>query len=553
MGAPTTPPAAGLGRNAAVMAVGTALSRLTGLGRLMALTFALGVAESRLADSYNIANTLPNVLYELVLGGVLSSVFIPIVVEELRTRPHREAWQAVSALATTALAVLAAITVAAVVAAPWVVKLFTFRLSGPEAVEQQELATFFLRVFAPQIALYGMAAVAAGLLNAHNRFAVPMFAPVLNNLVVIATLLGFAALTAGIPTAAEVNDDGALRLLLGLGTTAGVAAMALAHLPFLRSLPGRLQLRPSFRHPAVAKLARLSSWTFGYVITNQVGFTVALVLANGVQGGPSAYFTAFAFFQLPYGVAAVSVMTALVPTLAAHHVAGDTDAFRSRLAGGLRALTLLMVPATAAYLVLSRPLISVLLEKGVMGPASGELVAGVLDMFALGLFPFSAFLLFLRAFYARQDARTPMVVNLWAQAFYVGASFAGFALAEIRGLALAHTLSYVVAAVAAGRALSRRTGGMDGARTLREGARVVVATALASAAMVATVAAVSAVVAPGDLRSLTQLTLATGIGTGVFVVAARRMQVAELEVLTRMLPGAAARRARRQGRDSPAG
>lgn len=538
----------GFGRNAAVMAVGTALSRATGLGRLMALTFALGVAESRLADSYNIANTLPNVLYELVLGGVLSSVFIPVVVEELRTKPRHEAWQAVSALATTALAVLAAITVVAVVAAPWVVKLFTLRLSGPEAAEQQELATFFLRVFAPQIALYGMAAVAAGLLNAHNRFAVPMFAPVLNNLVVIATLVGFAVLTTEIPTAAEVNANHGLRLLLALGTTAGVAAMALAHLPSLRALPGRIRWKPSFRHPSVVKLARLSSWTFGYVATNQIGFTVALVLANGVQGGPSAYFTAFAFFQLPYGIAAVSVMTALVPTLAAHHVAGDDAEFRRRTAGGIRALTLLMVPATVGYLVLSRPLVALLLENGVMGAASGDLVASVLDMFALGLWPFSAFLLFLRAFYARQDARTPMLVNLAAQAFYIVASLALFAVAEIPGLALAHTLSYVVAAALAGRALARHIGGLEASACLRDGTRVVVAAGVAGVTMAAVMAASGGLGIGGNLEALLQLLGAGTAGTVTFLAAARRMQVENLEVLDRVLPAAVrSRLARRPG------
>ncbi len=543
---------ADLGRSATVMAAGTALSRLTGLGRLMALTFALGVAESRLADAYNIANTLPNVLYELVLGGVLSSIFIPVVVEELRTKPRRQAWEGVSALATSAVAVLGLVTVAAVVAAPWIVGLFTSRLSEADAARQQELATYFLRVFAPQIALYGVAAIAAGLLNAHNRFAVPMFAPVLNNLLVIAALLGFAALTTGVPTIEAVEADPTLKLLLGLGTTAGVAAMALAHLPALRNLPGRWRLRARFRHPAVAKLARLSGWTLGYVVTNQVGFTVVVVLANAVQGGPTAYFTAFAFFQLPYGVAAVSVMTALVPTLAAHHVAREGDAFRARVAGGLRAMGLLMVPATAGFLVLSRPLIALLLERGVMQPSSGALVASVLDMFALGLWPFAAFLWLLRSFYARQDARTPMLVNLVAQAFYVVAAIVLFEVADIPGLALAHTLSYLLAAVLAGRALSWRLRGLEGPRNLQDGVKVVVATAFASVFMVTSVALVGTVVGPGNLRSLLQLGLGGGSGAVAYLAATRRMGVAEVGMLTRLLPArlgglAGGRQSRRPG------
>ena len=224
------------------MAVGTTLSRLTGLGRMAALVFALGVAESRLADAYNIANTLPNVIYELVLGGVLTSVFIPILVEELRTRDHDDAWDAASSLVWTSMAVLVALSAATVVLAPWIVGLFSSRLSGAAAATQRELATFFLRFFALQIALYGFAAIAGGLLNAYDRFAVPMFAPILNNTVVIATFLVFAAVVSGTPTAVRLNADLGNRLLLALVCTAVLSTSASVHWLFVRCRLGRLRL-----------------------------------------------------------------------------------------------------------------------------------------------------------------------------------------------------------------------------------------------------------------------------------------------------------------------
>ena len=525
-----------LGRSALVMAVGTALSRLTGLGRLVAAAFALGVAESRLADSYNIANTMPNVIYELVLGGVLTSIFIPVLVEQLRTRSEDEAWEAVSSLVTTALTVLVGVSVAAVLAAPLVIKLFTMRLSGSQAAEQQELATFFLRFFAPQILLYGYAAVAAGLLNAHNRFAVPMFAPILNNLVVIGVFLAFAALVQGTPTAGSVNASLSQKLLLAAGTTAGVGAMAVAHWPYVRRLPGRLRATFQFRHPAVRKLARLSTGTFGYVVTNQVAFAIALVLANGIQGGPTAYFTAFTFFQLPYGIAAVSIMTALVPTLSGQYVDGDTDGFRARTAGGLRAMALLMIPATAAYLVLSRPLIRTLLEHGVMQAESSRLVASTLDMLALGLLPFSTFLLLLRAFYARQDTKTPMLINLIGNAAYLAFSFALYPAFDVRGLGLAHTLCYVLAAAMAAVVLRRRIGGLEEGHTARELAKITVASAVSAATMVLAVWAVSSWIGPGDLRALVQLALGGVAGALSFLAAARALGVEDLSLLTRLLP-----------------
>ena len=523
--APVLP--AALGRSAAVMAVGTAVSRITGLGRLAALVYALGVTESRLADSYNIANTMPNILYELVLGGVLSSVFVPVVVEQLRTRKPRDADEAISAMATTAMVLLVVLSALTVVAAPWVIKLFTSRLSGPEAAQQQELATYFLRFFAPQIAFYGYAAIAGGLLNAHHRFAVPMFAPILNNVVVIGTFLAFAAIFGSSASDAAVVDDAGAKLLLALGTTGGVAAMALAHWPYVRRLPSRIRFRPQFRHPAVRKLAGLSTWTLGYVVANQIGLGIGLVLANDVQGGPTAFFTAFAFFQLPYGIAAVSIMTALSPRMAAQAVDGDDRAFASSVAGGIRALGLVMLPATAAYLALARPLLSTLLEHGVVSSSSSELLARMLQMFAIGLLPFSLFLLFLRAFYARQDARTPMLVNLVLNAVFIGATVALFPSLDVRGLALAHSLCYVAGAVLAGRLLSRRVGGLQLASAAAVLARVALASALAGVAMVVIVGRFD--------HDLVQLVAGGLAGAVVFVAACRVLRVDDLGDMVRML------------------
>jgi putative peptidoglycan lipid II flippase len=501
------------------------------------MAFALGVAESRLADSYNVANTLPNVLYELVLGGVLTSVFIPVLVGELRTRPHDEAWSSASAMVSASLAVLGGLTILTVLLAPWIVDLFTLRVSGRQATEQRDLATFFLRVFAPQVALYGFAAIAAGLLNAHGRFAVPMFAPIVNNLVVIAMFLAFAAITSGVPTDASVNDDVGLKVLLGVGTTGGVAAMALVYWPFLRSLPGRLRVRLAFRHPAVRRLARLSAWTLGYVVTNTVGFGVSFALANGVQGGVTAYVTAFAFFQLPIGVAAVSIVTALVPRMSAHYVDGDARGFAADTARGVRSIALLMLPATAGLIVLAHPVIRTLLEHGVVRSGSADLVAQVLQMFAIGLLPFSLYQLLMRAFYTRQDARTPALVNVVENAVTIALDFALFPLIDVRGLALAHTLGYVAGCLVAGTILVRRVGGLERRRTLQQVARVGLASALCAGAMVVTLALLSAALEPGGVRSFVQMVLGACVGVGVFLALARAMHVEDLALFRRLLPG----------------
>lgn len=517
----------GLVGPAATMALGTALSRLTGLGRVGAVAFALGIAESRLADSYNIANTVPNVLYELVLGGVLSSVFIPILVQELRTSRSEVAWEAVSAMISAAALVLAAVSLLTLALAPAIVAVFSGRVPEPEATEQRELATFLLRWFAPQIALYGITALAEGLLNAHGRFGLPMFVPILNNLVVMGAFVAFGIMVAGTPDPAGVAASPAQKLVLGAGTTAGVAAMAIALWPAVRRLPGRIRPRLSLRHPAVRKVARLSVWTVGYVASNAVGVGVAFYLANAQQGGPSAYAIAFAFFQVPIGIVAVSIVTALTPRMSAHHVDADRAAFAAALGRGLRVTALLLIPTTALYIVLAQPLIETLLAHGVVSTDSSSLVAQVLAYFAIGLLPFSVYLLLMRAFYARQDARTPALVNLLENGVTIVLSLVLFPPMGVQGLALAHTLGYVAGCAVAAAVLSRGLGGPVGAGLGRPMAKTVAAGALAAGAALLALAILERAGNPADAAPV-QVAVGGIAGGLAFLLAARALGVPDL-------------------------
>ncbi|MGH2729117.1 MAG: lipid II flippase MurJ, partial [Actinomycetota bacterium] len=173
-----------LARATAVMSVGTVLSRITGLIRLAAIAAALGIVETRLTDTYNLANTAPNIIYELVLGGILTSVFVPVFVELLEKEGRDRAWEVASAIINLSLVILVATTTLVILAAPWIAKVYAIRLEGAGAERQEEVLTFLLRLFIPQIIFYGLAAITAGLLNAHKRFAAPMYTPILNNLAV---------------------------------------------------------------------------------------------------------------------------------------------------------------------------------------------------------------------------------------------------------------------------------------------------------------------------------------------------------------------------------
>jgi putative peptidoglycan lipid II flippase len=324
--------------------------------------------------------------------------------------------------------------------------------------------------------------------------------------------------------------------VLALGTTGGVVAMTLALWPSLRRLGFRWRWRFDRRDEAVRRLIRLSGWAALYVVLNQVGLLIVIVLSGRVQGGYTAYQAAFIFFQLPHAIFSVSIMTALLPSLSEDWVRGDRADFRRDLARGIRASAFVVVPAAAGYLVLARPIVRLLLEHGVAGARSTDLVAGVLTFFALGLFSFSAFLLFLRAFYAMQDTRTPALINVFAVALNTAANFALFPAMGVRGLALGHALAYTFAAVAAALLLRRRLGGLEG-RSLGAGlARIAGAAALTGAAAWGATRLMSHVV-DADTFGGQIVVVGVGVMAGliIFLGAALLFRLEELELVKRTL------------------
>jgi putative peptidoglycan lipid II flippase len=533
-GAGARPPEPSLVRSTALMATGTLLSRITGLLRVTVLVATLGVGESRLADVYNVANTTPNIIYELVLGGILSSIFVPVFVEVRNTRGQRQAWHVARATMTIAIVGLGLLAGIAMLAAPWIIRLYVHSGSPAERAEAVELGGQLLAMFMPQIVFYGVGAVMTGLLNAHRRFGVPMFAPILNNLVVIAVGLSFHALVGQqVPQVGEVTTG--QKLLLGLGTTAGVAAMTLVQWPFLRRIGFRFHFVWHWRDKAIRKMATLSAYTVGYVVTNQLGYLLVPILAYGVQGGYTAYSTAFIFFQLPHGVVAVSVMTALLPPLSEQAVAADWPAFRATLARGIRLTAAVLLPAALGYLALAGPIVRLLLEHGVVTEESTSLLVPVLMVFVLGLVPFSTFQLVLRAFYALQDTRTTFRVNLVSVGVNVVVDLLLFNLLPVRwkipGLAFGHVSSYTVGSALLLYLLSRRIGGLEGFHIMAAVGRMLVAGLVMLGATLLVVRAVAAAIDPGLARDLITVVAGVVVGAATYLATARLLRVEELALL----------------------
>jgi len=449
------------------MTLGTVLSRVTGLLRLAAITAALGVVESKLPDTYNLANTAPNIIYELVLGGILTSVFVPVFVELLEKEGRERAWAVASAIINVSLVVLTAITALGILATPLIARFYASSLGADQAAVQEEVLSALLPLFIPQIIFYGLTAITAGLLNAHKRFGAPMYTPILNNLSVIAIFIGFYNAYGAVDLESITTTQ---TLIIGLGTTSGVALMAISQLPFLRGL-GRYRFTFSMRHSSIRKIAKLSVFVIGYVITNQLGYLVVQKLANGVDGGYTAYISAFTFFLLPHGLFAVSVITSLLPDMSRHAINERWSEFREGLSTGVRATAMLVLPAAVGYFVLSEPIVT-LLKRGVVTAESVDLVSGVLRFFVLGLVPFSLFQLFLRAFYALHDTKTPFLINCGAVALNTAVNIPMFLWLGVKGLAAGHAIAYTFGSVVQGRALRGRIGGLDGARIAASVARI---------------------------------------------------------------------------------
>ena len=519
------------------MTAGTIISRATGVVRLAILAAALGVAESRLPDAYNIANAAPNILYELVLGGVITAVFVPVFVELLESRSRESAWNELSGIVNWSLLALAVLAIVGVLAAPWIASFYASRLAGDLGADQERVITFLLRLFIPQVVLYGVYFMGSAILNAHRRFALPMFTPILNNLVLIAVLLVFNDLYDLVQLSNVTTPQ---LLLLGLGTTASVAPMGLALLPALRKLGGyrfTLKVDPQI----VRKLLSLSVFIGGTVAANQVGYVVVQWLANGRQGGFTAYVSAFTFFLLPIGLFVWSLTTALAPSLSRHALTQSWGPFKEDLSIGVRAILFLMVPATAGFLLLGYPLVTAFLEHGVVTRGSVRLVVDVLTFLVLGLVQFSLFQMLVRAFYAMQDGKTPFAVNCLVIAVNIAINVPMYAWLGVKGLAAGHAIAYTIGVFLLTRYLARTVGELKLRTVGIATARIVAATVAMSASVWAVREGVEALDPPG--AALVTLVAATVVGGVSYLGFAALLRVDEIS----FVKGVIARRAQGGG------
>lgn len=513
-------------RSNAIVALGTGLSRLTGMLRV--IVFGVIIGQTALADAYDGANNSPNAVYELLLGGVLSAALVPMFSRMLEDDDRDSA----EAVIGTAIVALASITLVATFFAPWVFRVFSLNPADGIDVDQfRTVGTALTRIFLLQIFFYGISALLGSLLNAQRRFFAAAWSPVLSNIVIICTLLYVPILLHhpddGIPLA-EVLNSPSFRWLLGLGATGGIALQAFVLLPAIHraGLNFRFSFRPN--HPAVRRLLSLSGWTFGYVMANQVTVIVVKNLAEPGSGGQDAFAKASTFFYFPHGLLAMSIATTFIPEMARAVARRDKTAFIERTNLGIRLVGLLTFPAAFTFMVLARPIIGLLLQHGEFDAVAADNTARALSGLALGLIGYSIYLFALRGFYAHQDTRTPFVINCFQNVLNIVLAFILSPSLDVLGLGLAFSISYVLAAVAAVYVLKVKVRGFSATEVLFGLLRLAAAAAAMGAVMWLVLRPIGANSGAG---ALTKVVVGSLIGALSYVGALTLMRAPELEHL----------------------
>ena len=439
------------------ISVATVLSRATGYGRYVAQAAALGAGY--VADAYTASILLPGLIYELFMGGILYSIFIPVLVDRITRVGEEDARRLTSALFTLVLPLMMVLSLAGIVFARPLVLLVTDWQSGlspAEAGRTLDLAVLFFRIFSLQMFFYGISTIGTGVLQAHRHFFLPTFAPVLNNLMVIASFIAYALL---------VDTDQTLAFyVLAAGVTAGVAVMALALVPTMFSLGYRP--RPQLGHPALLPTARLAGPMVVLVAASVAFQLFGAYLATGFEALAELNY-AFTIFSLPYGVFVVAIATALMPELSEKHSRRDADGYRETFSFGLRTMTFVVIPSAVGMISLSEPIVGLLYERGNFDAGDTETVSGLLVVYAAGLLGYSVYFFLVRAFYSRQNTKTPALLNVAIFMLYAGLAYGLSRVWGVAGVVLALSIAYAVLAALGLAATRREIGQIEGRRLVR--------------------------------------------------------------------------------------
>jgi putative peptidoglycan lipid II flippase len=518
-----------IARSTAMMSTATTLSRVTGFLRMWATAFALGATG--LMSAYSVANNIPNMIFELVAGGIISSLFIPTFMELRETQDEATAWRFTSHVFNLAVLCLGVLAVIGTLFPQPFVWTQTFRLPRDEASAVVSAATFFFRFFAIQVVLYGAGAIFSGLLNSRRAYFWPAVGPIFNNVVAIVTMLAFVYLR---------GNMGVALVVLAAGTTFAVLVMFAVQIPAVLKSGWRYSWGLGLSDPALRGMLVLAVPTVVYVVTNLVAVSFRNASAFAVApNGPSVLTYAWIFYQLPYGILAVALATAVFTELA--HAAGreDMEEFKSTFSRGLRATGVLILPTSAIMIALATPLVT-LYRVGAFKASDVPLVVGALRWWAAGLVFYATTMFLLRSFYSLKDTRTPMYANLGLTAVQIGlylvlsTGIAGWHGIGINGIPIADAIFFVLSSATLGLLLRRRIGGFDARGVVSTYVRMALASVIAAACSYG-IAYLLEPLVRGVLGALAQVAVAGIAGLAIAFALGRLFGVAEVAFATSAL------------------
>ncbi|GAA2143233.1 hypothetical protein GALLR39Z86_08830 [Glycomyces algeriensis] len=503
IGAPVPPPAAprpqgkNVVRSSLLMGAGSLVSRVTGFGRTVVISAAIGAGL--LGNSYTTAQYFPQMIYELVLGGVFASIIMPLFV-----KAHKNDADGGDAFAQRLLTLAALVLGGAAILVTLCAPLISLFMASPD---QRDLVTEFSYYMLPALLLYGLFAILSGVLNSREHFGAPMWVPIINNLVVITVGAVFYMVYTrdAVPDAngdlfnsADQVTSGMI-VLLGAGTTAGVVIQVLCLAPALRKAGFRWRLRFDFKRLPLRDIRRLAAWTLLFVAANQIAVMAVIKVANLASDpdrladdsvfvpGVTVYNNAYLMMMMAHGIVAVSVITALMPRMTRAADDRRWPELADHLSSGIRLASFLLVPIAAAFIALHEPIGLMIFQWGAYTPAEALATGQVLLMAGIVLLPFSISQLQIYAFYAQTDTRTVAMFNLPVIAIRIGGYLLAFAFLPAQwvvvGLFASNGVSYLVSLLLSMSLLRKRIGLLDMRKTanglVRTGAAAVIAGAVA--------------------------------------------------------------------------
>ncbi len=470
-------------RASGIMALGTIISRITGFIRGILIVAVLGT--TLLADTYNVANTMPNILYNLLVGGALTAIFIPQLVRSFEHEDGGDDFA--SRLVTTISLILFVLVLLGMFFAPALVRIYAPEFFTAGFEREQEIAVAFTRYCLPQIFFLGLFTMLGQVANARGSFGPLMWAPIANNLVGIALFGGFLLFSPGVDISSITSRQIAL---LGWGTTFSVVVQALVLVPVIRRLG--ISIKPRIGVAGLGKSFNLAGWTLVYVLISQLGYLVTVNVAtsaavrsalDGIKTGVgyTPYTYAYFVMLLPYSIVTISIITAILPHISKLALAGKSDEVKAQLVRAIRLVGVITVPSAVAFLLFG-PLITESIFVGISSEDS-RYIGYVLSALSFGLVAFSINLILIRGFNAFEDTKTQVVSILVINVLSVAMSYVFLNLLPNEwvtvGLGAAFSLSYLAGLFVTLRLFKKHVGKLSLREFLGQHIRLLIASLLA--------------------------------------------------------------------------